>query len=104
MLGAWGPYDRRVPGREPDWLYWLDEAHFLALAGRCYVALGRHQQAVPLLSAALGGPDAATMPPRPVPDLRTWTGSPQWYAEQRSPASSDERADGRGRPGTAGRP
>jgi tetratricopeptide (TPR) repeat protein len=38
---------------DPDWLYWLDEAHFAALIGRCHAALGRPATARPLLESAL---------------------------------------------------
>jgi transcriptional regulator with XRE-family HTH domain len=46
-------YERRERQRDPDWLYWLDEAHFTAMVGRSYAALGRHRLARPLLAAAL---------------------------------------------------
>jgi transcriptional regulator with XRE-family HTH domain len=55
VVAAWRCYARREPEREPDWLYWLDEAHFAALCGRCCAVLGRHRHAVPLLTRALTG-------------------------------------------------
>ncbi|MFE9652228.1 helix-turn-helix domain-containing protein [Micromonospora sp. NPDC006431] len=45
------------PGREPPWLYWLDEAELAALTGRTLVALGRPGPAVPLLGPAARGRD-----------------------------------------------
>ncbi|WP_255292721.1 transcriptional regulator [Micromonospora sp. WMMA1996] len=47
------------PGREPPWLYWLDEAELAAMTGRTLVAAGRPARAVPLLARA------ATVPGRP---------------------------------------
>ncbi|MFI5914945.1 hypothetical protein [Dactylosporangium sp. NPDC051541] len=44
---------RRRSGAEPPGLYWLDDAHVAAMAGRCQAALGRPRQALPLLDAAL---------------------------------------------------
>jgi hypothetical protein len=41
---------------EPEWLSWLDDAHFTALQGRCTAALGRAEAARPLLLAALRAP------------------------------------------------
>lgn len=38
-----------APDREPDWLYWVDEAELTAMTGRCLVALGRPMRAAPLL-------------------------------------------------------
>jgi hypothetical protein len=43
---------RRVPELDPPWLYWLNDAHLAASAGRCHAALGRPRLALPLLSAA----------------------------------------------------
>ncbi|MCW3819010.1 helix-turn-helix domain-containing protein [Micromonospora sp. DR5-3] len=45
------------PGREPPWLYWLDEAELAALTGRTLVALGRPGPAVPLLGPVARGRD-----------------------------------------------
>ena len=42
--------ERARPGREPAWLYWLDEAELAAMTGRCLVVLGRPVRAVPLLA------------------------------------------------------
>ncbi|MEV0426781.1 helix-turn-helix transcriptional regulator [Micromonospora sp. NPDC050495] len=50
--GCGGP----EPGREPPWLYWLDEAELAALTGRTLVALGRPGPAVPLLAPAARAP------------------------------------------------
>ncbi|HLL64514.1 MAG TPA: helix-turn-helix domain-containing protein [Micromonosporaceae bacterium] len=47
-------YERRDRQLDPSWLYWYDEAHFTAMTGRCYAALGRPHLARPLLVAALG--------------------------------------------------
>ncbi|GAA3451114.1 helix-turn-helix domain-containing protein [Dactylosporangium matsuzakiense] len=44
---------RRRPQHEPPGLYWLDDTHFAAMAGRCQAALGRPRQALPMLDAAL---------------------------------------------------
>ncbi|WP_433609275.1 helix-turn-helix transcriptional regulator [Dactylosporangium sp. CA-139114] len=44
--GARGEHD-------PAWLYWLDDAHLAAAAGRCQAVLGRHRLALRLLDAAL---------------------------------------------------
>jgi transcriptional regulator with XRE-family HTH domain len=49
---AWQQHD---PGVDPEWVYWLDEATFSALLGRCYAALRRPLSARPLLLAALKG-------------------------------------------------
>ena len=38
-----------APDREPDWLYWVDEAELTAMTGRCLVAVGRPMRAAPLL-------------------------------------------------------
>ncbi|SBT48366.1 helix-turn-helix domain-containing protein [Micromonospora narathiwatensis] len=43
------------PGREPPWLYWLDEAELAAMTGRALVALGRPGPAVPLLTPVTRG-------------------------------------------------
>ncbi|WP_432977334.1 hypothetical protein [Dactylosporangium sp. CA-233914] len=48
--------ERRTGEHDPSWLYWLDDAHLAAAAGRCQAALGRHRLALPLLAAALGPP------------------------------------------------
>ncbi|GAA3761746.1 helix-turn-helix domain-containing protein [Micromonospora maritima] len=47
------------PGREPPWLYWLDEAEVAALTGRTLVASGRPAPAVALLRPVV------TVPGRP---------------------------------------
>ncbi|SCE90076.1 Helix-turn-helix domain-containing protein [Micromonospora viridifaciens] len=52
------------PGREPPWLYWLDEAELAAMTGRTLVALGRPGPAVPLLTPVArgrGGPRRAAV-------------------------------------------
>ncbi|MEU2614332.1 helix-turn-helix domain-containing protein [Micromonospora sp. NPDC007271] len=52
------------PGREPPWLYWLDEAELAAMTGRTLVALGRPGPAVPLLAGVVrgrGGPRRAAV-------------------------------------------
>lgn len=46
-------YDQRVPEREPEWVYWLDEDEITVMAGRCHVELGLADRAVPLLSGVL---------------------------------------------------
>ncbi|MCZ7436316.1 helix-turn-helix transcriptional regulator [Micromonospora sp. WMMC241] len=38
------------PGREPPWLYWLDDVELAAMTGRTLVALGRPEPAVALLA------------------------------------------------------
>ncbi|MFU8849907.1 transcriptional regulator [Micromonospora sp. SL1-18] len=43
------------PGREPPWLYWLDEVELSAMTGRTLVALGRAGPAVPLLAPVANG-------------------------------------------------
>ncbi|HZN17900.1 MAG TPA: helix-turn-helix transcriptional regulator [Micromonosporaceae bacterium] len=57
--------DRREPGREPSWLYWLDDAELTAMGGRCFAALGRPLRAEPLLRPRLAG-RSGTVPPRTV--------------------------------------
>lgn len=47
-------YDRHVPGTDPPWLYWFDDAELIAMTGRCYAALGRPRLAEPLLRTGLG--------------------------------------------------
>ncbi|MEU3115672.1 helix-turn-helix domain-containing protein [Micromonospora chalcea] len=44
------------PGREPQWLYWLDAAELAAMTGRTLVALGRAAAAVPLLTPVVTAP------------------------------------------------
>ncbi|MGI5237147.1 helix-turn-helix transcriptional regulator [Dactylosporangium sp. CA-139066] len=46
----------RTEEHDPPWLYWLDDAHLAAAAGRCQAALGRHRLALPLLATALTPP------------------------------------------------
>ncbi|SCL37570.1 hypothetical protein GA0070624_5918 [Micromonospora rhizosphaerae] len=48
-LAAAGRVTGPEPGREPPWLYWLDEAELAAMTGRTLVALGRPAPAAPLL-------------------------------------------------------
>ncbi|QLQ37061.1 helix-turn-helix domain-containing protein [Micromonospora robiginosa] len=43
------------PGREPPWLYWLDEAELAAMTGRTLVAVGRPAAAVALLAPVVAG-------------------------------------------------
>ncbi|MEV0003796.1 helix-turn-helix transcriptional regulator [Micromonospora sp. NPDC050980] len=43
------------PGREPPWLYWLDEGELAAMTGRTLVALGRPEPAVELLTPVVAG-------------------------------------------------
>ncbi|MFG1674855.1 helix-turn-helix domain-containing protein [Micromonospora sp. NPDC049282] len=43
------------PGREPPWLYWLDEVELAAMTGRTLVALGRPAPAVALLAPVVAG-------------------------------------------------
>ncbi|MFI7214985.1 helix-turn-helix domain-containing protein [Micromonospora maritima] len=44
------------PGREPPWLYWLDEVELAALTGRTLVAAGRPAPAVALLAPVVAVP------------------------------------------------
>lgn len=46
-------YEQRVPGDDPEWVYWLDEDEIQIMAGRCYVELGQADRAVPLLAGVL---------------------------------------------------
>jgi transcriptional regulator with XRE-family HTH domain len=46
-------YERRVPGDDPEWVYWLDEDEINIMAGRCHVELGQADRAVPLLTGVL---------------------------------------------------
>ena len=46
-------YDRRRPGDDPSWVYWLDPDEITIMAGRCYVELGQPDRAIPLLSGVL---------------------------------------------------
>jgi hypothetical protein len=48
--------DRRDPGHEPSWLYWLDEDELAAMSARCFTALGRPLRAEPVLRTRLGKP------------------------------------------------
>jgi hypothetical protein len=34
-------YERRKPGSDPEWVYWLTEDEITVMAGRCYVELGQ---------------------------------------------------------------
>jgi len=56
LAGAERAWARRQADADPEWLYWLDEAHFTAMTGRCYATLGRPRLARPLLVAALDVP------------------------------------------------
>jgi transcriptional regulator with XRE-family HTH domain len=75
-------FGRRDPADEPAWLYWLTDAEYAALSGRCYAVLRRPRLAVPLLSHALAG----IRQPRPVA-LYT-----AWLAEAHLDAGAPERA------------
>ncbi|RZU77245.1 hypothetical protein EV384_5961 [Micromonospora kangleipakensis] len=54
-LAAAGRLTGPEPGREPPWLYWLDDAELAAMTGRTLVALGRPGPAAPLLRPAVHG-------------------------------------------------
>jgi hypothetical protein len=54
LAAADAAWARRDPDHDPPWLYWLDDAERAAMTGRCFAALGRPRQAVPLLHRALG--------------------------------------------------
>jgi transcriptional regulator with XRE-family HTH domain len=45
-------YDRRSPGDEPIWTYWLDEGEIEIMAGRVWTQLRRPLRAVPILEEA----------------------------------------------------
>ena len=47
-------FERRAPGDDPEWTYWLNEDEILVMAGRCYVELGWPRRAIPLLEGVLG--------------------------------------------------
>ncbi|HET8682531.1 MAG TPA: helix-turn-helix transcriptional regulator [Micromonosporaceae bacterium] len=72
--------DRREPGRDPSWLYWLDDAELTAMSGRCFAALGRPLRAEPLLRPRLA---ARLGPVPPVPPLppRTAAIDGGWLAQ-----------------------
>ncbi|HET8659007.1 MAG TPA: helix-turn-helix transcriptional regulator [Micromonosporaceae bacterium] len=55
--------DRREPGRDLPWLYWLDDAELTAMNGRCFAALGRPLRAEPLLRSRLSA-RLGRVPPR----------------------------------------
>ncbi|MGC1211446.1 MAG: hypothetical protein WA890_09330, partial [Micromonospora sp.] len=55
-LDAAGRISGPDPGREPPWLYWLDEAELAAMTGRTLVALGRPGPATALLQPAVRRP------------------------------------------------
>ncbi|GAB3150771.1 hypothetical protein GCM10027290_38850 [Micromonospora sonneratiae] len=44
--------ERRNPGADPPWLYWLDDAELTAMTGRCLAALRRPMRAEPILAQA----------------------------------------------------
>ena len=46
-------YERRNPGDDPPWVYWLDRDEIDVMAGRCYTELHRPRQAEPLLRSVL---------------------------------------------------
>jgi hypothetical protein len=48
-------YGRRRPEVDPPWVYWLTDAEFAAMTGRCYAMLRRPRLAVPLLGHGLAG-------------------------------------------------
>ncbi|GAA4253938.1 hypothetical protein GCM10022255_056670 [Dactylosporangium darangshiense] len=66
LAAAQRAHGLRTQEHDPPWLYWLDDAHLAAAAGRCQATLGRHRLALPLLSAALApaGVASATAPDR----------------------------------------
>jgi transcriptional regulator with XRE-family HTH domain len=62
LVAAQRAADRAEPGREPDWLYWLDAGELAAMTGRCLAALGRPARAVRLLPGRTGaGPRTAAL-------------------------------------------
>src|SRR5437879_6536914 len=42
-------YERRNPGEDPPWVYWLNRDEIDVMAGRCYTELHRSRSAEPLL-------------------------------------------------------
>jgi transcriptional regulator with XRE-family HTH domain len=50
LLAAEQVAGQAEPGREPEWLYWLDAEELSAMTGRCLAAIGRPLRAVRLLS------------------------------------------------------
>lgn len=46
-------YERRRPGDDPVWVYWLDPDEITIMAGRCYVELKQPGRAIALLTGVL---------------------------------------------------
>ena len=46
-------YERRNPGEDPPWVYWLNRDEIDVMAGRCYTELHRPRSAEPLLRNVL---------------------------------------------------
>jgi tetratricopeptide (TPR) repeat protein len=46
-------YERRNPGEDPPWVYWLNRDEIDVMAGRCYTELNRPRWAEPLLRNVL---------------------------------------------------
>ncbi|MEV8516683.1 hypothetical protein [Dactylosporangium sp. NPDC051484] len=61
----------RTEEHDPPWLYWLDDAHLAAAAGRCQAELGRHRLALPLLAVALAPTPSATCEPTRLTSMNT---------------------------------
>jgi hypothetical protein len=68
LVAADRMYSRRRADLDPPWVYWLTEAEFAAMTGRCYAALGRPRLAIPLLTHGL----AHIRQPRAASIYRSW--------------------------------
>jgi hypothetical protein len=77
-------YGRRDTGADPDWVYWLSEAEFAAMTGRCYARLGRARLAIPLLTHAL----ASLRLPRAAAIYRYWLAEAHLTAREVEPAAT----------------
>ncbi|MFU8872510.1 helix-turn-helix domain-containing protein [Micromonospora sp. SL4-19] len=86
------------PGREPPWLYWLDEAEVAAMTGRTLIALGRPAPAVPLLASAGGAGRGAQRSTAAGWPGRT-SSSARWRRPVRWPATRCSTPSGPARPG-----
>jgi hypothetical protein len=77
-------YGRRDAGPDPDWAYWLTEAEFAAMTGRCYARLGRARLAIPLLTHAL----PTVRHPRAASIYRGWLAEAHLSARELEPAAA----------------
>ncbi|WP_426506543.1 hypothetical protein ACPPVO_51310 [Dactylosporangium sp. McL0621] len=81
LAAAGKAHGRRSDEHDPPWLYWLDDVHLAAAAGRCQAVLGRHRLALRLFEGALR--------PSASPGRATANdGAPAWTSTERPPTGA----------------